>query len=170
MRRTEASVGERRHGEQGLAIRPALTFAEPPLMREERRAAHEEHRKRRQPDVNHGVLTVAMRAQAPVRKSGAGFAQRLDQGLQRTHALIGSETAPRRQAKSPLTDAEMTKSRQPCPIGPGGPTPAVPEREPLAFRTAGSRRAKAIKEDGKQEALYRQASRGANDSIMIWIA
>ena len=86
--------------EQGLAVRPAMPFFQPSLMVQERRASHEEQRKRRQSDVGHGVFAGAAGRFAPVRKTGADAAQRRDQGFKGGHGCIESKDQPRRQAES----------------------------------------------------------------------
>src|SRR5271165_6359437 len=74
--------GDRRHPEQRLAVRSAAALRQPlprvlarPLMRQERRASHEEDRKRRQADVRHRLIAVTPRPLAPVRQTGADLAQ-----------------------------------------------------------------------------------------------
>ena len=88
------------HAEQGLAVRPAMPLGQCALMAEERRASHEEHRERREPDVGHGVFAVTAWSFAPVREAGANACQFSDQGLQDRHGGIESKIVPCRQAKS----------------------------------------------------------------------
>jgi hypothetical protein len=74
----QADVGIARdggHAEQGLAVRPALPFLQRPLVRQERRATHEEHRERGQTDVGHAVCPVAARALPLIRQTGADVFQ-----------------------------------------------------------------------------------------------
>ena len=71
--------GDRRHGEQRLAVRSAEALLQRALMRQERRASHEEDRERRQTNVRHRVIAVTPRSFALVGKTGADFSQRPDQ-------------------------------------------------------------------------------------------
>ena len=59
--------GDSRHADQGLAVRPAVSPLQRPLMRQERRTSHEEQRERREADVAHCVVAIAG---GPLRGSG----------------------------------------------------------------------------------------------------
>ena len=60
----------RGHTEQGLAIRPAMSFLQRALMAQKRGgASHEEHRERGETDVGHGVFAGAAQRFAPVGKA-----------------------------------------------------------------------------------------------------
>ena len=80
--------GDRRHAEQRLAVRPTVPLRQRLLMPKERRASHEEDRKRRQTNVRHCVVAVAPRASALVVQTGADFAQRPD------HVCNGAHPRP----------------------------------------------------------------------------
>lgn len=101
------------HAEQGLAVRPAMSFGERALMAQERGASHEKHRERRETDVGQGVFTITARSLAPIRQTGADSFQLSDQGLQGRHRGIESKIAPRRQAKSSRIPAESEETRGP---------------------------------------------------------
>ena len=100
----------RRHAEQGLAVRPAVPLRQRPLVPQERRALHEEHRERRQADVRHGVAVA--RPLALVLKPGTDLFQFRQQFLQCAHAAVESHfTRPR---KAPF----MTPSQFNAPPAP----------------------------------------------------
>ena len=82
----------RRHTEQGLAVRSAVPLGERPLVPQERRALHEEHRERRQADVRHGVAVA--RPHALVVKPSTDFLQVRQQFFQRVHAAVESHYHP----------------------------------------------------------------------------
>ena len=67
-------AGDCRHSEQRLRVRPAASRLQRSLVRQERRALHEEYGKRRQADVRHRVAPVA--ACSPIRQRGASLSQR----------------------------------------------------------------------------------------------
>jgi hypothetical protein len=84
-RRADVVVrGDRRHAEQRLAVRPAVSLRLCPLMPKERRASHEEDRESRQADVGHRVVAVTPRPLALVRQTGADLAQR-PKNVRETH-------------------------------------------------------------------------------------
>jgi hypothetical protein len=70
------------------------------LMRQERRASHEEGRERRQADIRHRGVAVARRPLAPLRKTGADLAQLADQVLNGGHPAEESTIGPQRKKKS----------------------------------------------------------------------
>ncbi|HEV7880541.1 hypothetical protein [Bradyrhizobium sp.] len=72
------------------AVGAAMAFFELPLMRQERRALHEEHGKGRHSDVAHAVGRVD--AAALVREPVQAAAQRPKQGTERTHACQESHS------------------------------------------------------------------------------
>ena len=83
---------DRRHPQQRVAIRPT-----PPrprrqrlLMPQERRALHEENRKRRQPDVRHRVAPVAPRPS--VRQTGATLPKRPYVAIKSIHPELESQS------------------------------------------------------------------------------
>jgi hypothetical protein len=76
-------AGDPVEAEQRLAIRPPLSLLQTALMRQERRALHEEQRKCRQADVSHRVARVASLPE--VRQGVAAPAQRPDQTIQDFH-------------------------------------------------------------------------------------
>ena len=80
--------GDRRHAEQRLAVRPTVPLRQRLLMPKERRASHEEDRKRRQTNVRYCVVAVAPRASALVVQTGADFARRPD------HVCNGAHPRP----------------------------------------------------------------------------
>ena len=84
---------DRGHAEQGFTVRSPLPLGQVPLMREKRRALHEEQRKRRQPDVGHAV--AAVRTLPFVRQRGTTMSKRCDQAVQRLHADFESENRER---------------------------------------------------------------------------
>ena len=86
---------DRRHAEQGLAIRPALATGQRPLMCQERRASHEEHREGREADVGHRVLVITTRSVTPVGKTCACRAQFGDQFLDDDHTNVESRRTSR---------------------------------------------------------------------------
>ena len=93
-------AGDSRHAEQCLAIGAALPGArtELTLMRQKRRALHEERRKGRHPDVGHRQTRV----QAPplVRQAGAGLPNQSKQISQNRHTKL--EIRNSRHAKALL--------------------------------------------------------------------
>ena len=100
----------RRHAEQGLAVRPAVPLGQCPLVPQERRALHEEHRERRQANVRHGVAVA--QPLAFVVEPGADLFQFRQQFLQCAHAAVESHfTRPR---KAPF----MTPSQFGAPPAP----------------------------------------------------
>ena len=90
---------DRRHSEQRLAVRSAMALRQGALMGQERRAAHEEQRERRQADIRHRVGAIALRPLSPVRKTGADLLQIRDQALQRAHASVESRIDTARKLK-----------------------------------------------------------------------
>ena len=92
--------GDRRHAEQRLAVRPAVPLRQRLLMPKERRASHEEDRKRRQTDVRHCVVAVAPRAFALVGQTGADLAQRPDHVCNGAHPALESTIEPTAQEKT----------------------------------------------------------------------
>ena len=89
-----------RDAEQGLAVGASVAFVQPALVGEERGAAHEEHRERRQSDVGHRVGETARRLLAPIGQAGAGRSEVANQGFEDAHAASESETQPRRQGET----------------------------------------------------------------------
>ena len=85
---------DRRHAEQRLAVRAAVALGQNALMRQERRAAHEEQRERRQADIRHRIGAGGRRSLAPIGKTGADRPQIRYQALQRAHAMGESCAAP----------------------------------------------------------------------------
>src|ERR1700722_5172479 len=98
--------GDRRHAEQRLAVRPAVPLCQRLLMRQERRASHEEDRECRQTDVRHGVVAVAPPALAPVGQIGADLAQRPDHVGHGAHPAQESVIQPPHKRK-PLHAVEL---------------------------------------------------------------
>jgi hypothetical protein len=89
-------AGNAGHAQQRLAIGPALpdTLAKLALMRQERRALHEEHRKGRHPNVGHRQTLVQP---APlVRQAAAGLSNQSKQISQNRHRQLESESSPLR--------------------------------------------------------------------------
>ena len=76
-------AGDLVQAEQRLAIRPPLSLLQTALMRQERRALHEEQGKRRQADVSHRVARVTSLPE--VRQRVAAPAQRPDETIQDFH-------------------------------------------------------------------------------------
>ncbi len=60
-------AGDGGNAEQGLAVGASLSLRQDALMRQERRAAHEEQGERRQADVRHRAAVARQRPFAPVR-------------------------------------------------------------------------------------------------------
>ena len=81
---------DRRHAEQGLAIRPAVALRQRPLIRQKRRALHEEHSESRKPDVCHRVSDVA--PPPLVRQASACLAHRHQQILENLHPIVESHS------------------------------------------------------------------------------
>jgi len=69
--------------EQGLAVRAAVAFLQPPLERKEGRALHEKHRERRQTEIGHGDVPAPTLAR--VRKRGANGLQARQKRRQNLH-------------------------------------------------------------------------------------
>ena len=90
---------DRRDAEQRLAVRSAMALLQRSLMRQERRACHEEDRERRQADIRHGIVAVTARSGALVRKTGADIAQLPDQLLNRAHPAKESTIESRHKPK-----------------------------------------------------------------------
>jgi hypothetical protein len=82
------AAGDRRHPEQRLAVRPPLPLRQMLLMGQRRRTLHEEHRKRRQPDVGHAITAALPRPL--VRQAGATPPQRSQQPVERLHPELES--------------------------------------------------------------------------------
>jgi len=83
-----------RHRKQRRAVRAAMPVPvrQMPLMRQERRALHEEHRKRRHADIGHDVMAVLP---APlVRQTRTGLPQRRYKVLDRPHTALESDSSP----------------------------------------------------------------------------
>jgi hypothetical protein len=80
---------DRRHAEQGLAIRPAMSLLQRPLIGQERWALHEENGESRQPDVRHRVADVP--PPPLVRQAGARLAHRRQQVLENLHPIVESQ-------------------------------------------------------------------------------
>ncbi len=98
--RTDVVVGgNRRHGEQRLAVRPAVPFLQRSLVRQERWASHEEDRERRQTNVGHCVVAVTPWPLALVGKTGADLAQLPDQLFNGAHQAEESVIEPKHQGK-----------------------------------------------------------------------
>ena len=76
-------AGDLVQAEQRLAIRPPLSLLQTALMRQERRALHEEQGKRRQADVRHRVARITSLPE--VRQRVAAPAQRPDETIQDFH-------------------------------------------------------------------------------------
>ena len=77
---------DRRDAEQRLAVRALMALGQHPLMRQERRAAHEEQREGRKADIRHRIPAGLRRPLAPVGKTGADRPQLRYQRLQQAHA------------------------------------------------------------------------------------
>ena len=92
--------GDRRHAEQRLAVRSAVPFRQRPLMRQERRASHEEDRECRQADVGHRIVVVTAWSRALVRKTGADLAQLAYQFLNGAHSATESTIESRHKPKT----------------------------------------------------------------------
>ena len=75
------------HLEQGLAVRTAFTFTQPPLMGQKRRALHEKHRERRHAHIFHGEMAIG---RPPVWEAGAGAAHRFNQRIKPFHPIVES--------------------------------------------------------------------------------
>ena len=67
------------HAKQCFAVRPALAGLQMALVREKRRALHEERRKRAEREIGHGIGRVP--ALPPVRQNLAAAAQRIEQAV-----------------------------------------------------------------------------------------
>jgi len=91
-------AGDGGDAEQGLAVRAALSLRQDALMRQERRAAHEEQRERRQADIRHRVGADRQRRLATVGQTGADRAQIGNAVLKDTHTASESCFAARRKA------------------------------------------------------------------------
>lgn len=99
-------AGDLADPEQGFAVRAPLSLGQLPLVRQERRALHEEQRERRKPDVGHAVLAV--RTLPFVRQTGATMSKRCNQAVKRLHADLESEN---RQPGNRYSQS-MSRSRQ----------------------------------------------------------
>ena len=88
---------DRGHAEQRLAVRPAVALLQRALVRQERRAAHEEKRERRQADIGHREVALARRSLAPVGKTGTDAFQISDQVFKAGHPGSESKVVPRRE-------------------------------------------------------------------------
>ena len=106
--------GDRRHAEQRLAVRSAVAFLQRPLMRQERRASHEEDRERRQADVGHCIVAVTRRSLAPVRDTGTDLAQLLDQLRYGAHPALESTIESGAQAKTTLCCGMSFRNSSTC--------------------------------------------------------
>jgi hypothetical protein len=91
-------AGDGGDAEQGLAVRAPLPLRQDALMRQERRAAHEEERERKQADVRHRVGADRQRPFATVGQTGADRAQIGNAVLKDTHTASESWFAARRKA------------------------------------------------------------------------
>src|SRR5579863_1092632 len=108
-------AGNGRHAKQCLAIGAALPDARAKLtlMGQKRRALHEEHGKRRHPDVGHREPRV----QPPplVRQAGAGLPNQSKQISQNRHMKLESEThatrKPRRAKTPPMAKMRIAARR-----------------------------------------------------------
>jgi len=84
-----AIAGNFAHPEQRLAVRPALAGLQMTLMRQERRALHEERRERRQAEIRHVVGRVL--APPLVRQRPAATTQGIEKAVQDWHGVGESE-------------------------------------------------------------------------------
>jgi len=91
-------AGEGGDAEQGLAVRAPLPRRQGPLMGQERRAAHEEQRERRQADVRHRVGAHGQWPFAPVGQTGTDRAQIGNAVFKGTHTASESWFAARCKA------------------------------------------------------------------------
>jgi hypothetical protein len=107
---------DRRHAEQAPAVRPALPLLQMALMRQERRALHEEHRKRRK--VGHGVARVRPWP-TQVGKRVAAPLQRGQKRRQRLHPHLESENRPAGNPLSYQAVKMRTAAGTRCRSGPG---------------------------------------------------
>ena len=104
--------GDRRHGEQRLAVRLAEALLQRALMRQERRASHEEDRERRQTDVGHREITVMPRSLALVGKTGADLAQRPDQLRNGAHPALEFDDRAPAQEKTTACCGRLSRNPQ----------------------------------------------------------
>ena len=82
------------------------------LMRQERRASHEEDRERRQTDVGHRVITVTPRSLALVGKTGADLAQRPDQLRNGAHPALEIDDRAPAQEKTTACCGRLSRNPQ----------------------------------------------------------
>src|SRR5260221_879917 len=86
------------HLEQRLAVRAAAAFEQPALLREKRRALHEENRKRCHADIGHGVMDIA--PASLVRQPGTDATHRRDERIEPLHAMVESDAPPKGHRKN----------------------------------------------------------------------
>ena len=86
------------HLEQRLAVRAAAAFEQPALLREKRRALHEENRKRCHADIGHGVVDIA--PASLVRQPGTDATHRRDERIEPLHAMVESDAPPKGHRKN----------------------------------------------------------------------
>ena len=67
-----------------------MALRQDPLVRQERRAAHEKQRERRQTDIRHRVGATVLRVLTPIRKTGTDLPKIRDEGLNRAHSASES--------------------------------------------------------------------------------
>ena len=104
-------AGDGGNAEQGLAVGASLSLRQDALMRQERRAAHEEQGERRQADVRHRAAVARQRPFAPVGETGTDLAQPGDAFLKGTHTSPESNFAARRKARVAQTVPSDQESR-----------------------------------------------------------
>ena len=105
-------------------VRPALSLLQRSLMRQERRASHEEHRERRQADVGHAVVLVAPQAFALIGQTAQTFFRSEIRELRRSRRQR-VEIQPRRQAKLSSAMRSRREIRELLQIGLGQTPPRV---------------------------------------------
>jgi hypothetical protein len=113
------------NGEQRLAVRASLSLCQAALIRQERRATHEEQRERGEADIRHRVGADGQRPFAPVGETGTDLPQRGNAFLKGTHASSESRFAARRKAVIVETVPSERESR---PWWHWGLTPTTPIR------------------------------------------
>jgi len=86
------------HLEQRLAVRAAAAFEQPALLREKRRALHEENRKRCHADIGHGVMDIA--PASLVRQPGTDATHCRDERIEPLHAMVESDAPPKGHRKN----------------------------------------------------------------------
>ena len=90
-------AGDVGHLEQRMAVRPALAFEQPALVREKRRALHEKDREGCHANIGHGEMAVA--PVPPIRQSRAHAAHRVDERIKPSHSIVESVSQCRRNSE-----------------------------------------------------------------------